>query len=29
MQGKTLFLKFNTGPSGHGMPPAAGEALSC
>jgi transketolase len=28
MQGKTLFLKFNTGPSGHGMPPAAGEALS-
>src|ERR1019366_812329 len=28
MQGKTLFLKFNTGPSGHGRPPAAGEALS-
>ncbi|MDR3033985.1 MAG: hypothetical protein LBV78_12910, partial [Kitasatospora sp.] len=28
MEGKTLFLKFNTGPSGHGMPPAAGEALS-
>ncbi len=28
MQGRTLFLKFNTGPSGHGMPPAAGEALS-
>ncbi len=27
MEGKTLFLKFNTGPSGHGMPPAAGEAL--
>src|ERR1017187_4690271 len=25
MAGKTLFLKFNTGPSGHGMPPAAGE----
>jgi transketolase len=28
MEGKTLVLKFNTGPSGHGMPPAAGEALS-
>src|ERR1035437_4886585 len=28
MQGKPLFLKFNTGPSGHGMPPAAGEALA-
>ncbi|HEV2451124.1 MAG TPA: hypothetical protein VGS62_04275 [Streptosporangiaceae bacterium] len=28
MEGRTLFLKFNTGPSGHGMPPAAGEALS-
>ena len=28
MSGKTLFLKFNTGPSGHGMPPAAGEALA-
>jgi transketolase len=28
MAGKTLFLKFNTGPSGHGMPPAAGEALA-
>ncbi len=28
MEGKTLFLKYNTGPSGHGMPPAAGEALS-
>ncbi|MDQ2812321.1 MAG: transketolase [Actinomycetota bacterium] len=27
MEGRTLFLKFNTGPSGHGMPPAAGEAL--
>ena len=25
---RTLFLKFNTGPSGHGMPPAAGEALA-
>jgi transketolase len=28
MEGKTLFLKWNTGPSGHGMPPAAGEALA-
>jgi transketolase len=28
MEGKTLFLKFNTGPSGHGMGPAAGEALA-
>jgi len=28
MAGKTLFLKFNTGPSGHGSPPAAGEALA-
>jgi transketolase len=28
MGGKTLFLKFNTGPSGHGMAPAAGEALA-
>ena len=28
MEGKTLFLKFNTGPSGHGSPAAAGEALS-
>ncbi len=28
MEGKTLILKFNTGPSGHGMPPAAGEALA-
>jgi transketolase len=28
MEGRTLFLKFNTGPSGHGMPPAAGEALA-
>ncbi len=26
--GKTLFLKFNTGPSGHGSPAAAGEALA-
>ncbi len=28
MEGRTLFLKWNTGPSGHGMPPAAGEALA-
>jgi transketolase len=28
MEGKTLLLKFNTGPSGHGMPPSAGEALA-
>lgn len=28
MEGKTLFLKWNTGPSGHGMPPAAGQALA-
>ncbi len=28
MQGKTLFFKFNTGPSGHGSPAAAGEALA-
>jgi transketolase len=28
MSGKTIFLKFNTGPSGHGMPAAAGEALA-
>jgi transketolase len=28
MEGRTLLLKFNTGPSGHGMPPAAGEALA-
>jgi transketolase len=28
MAGKTLFLKANTGPSGHGMPIAAGEALA-
>ncbi|MHB1133033.1 MAG: transketolase [Chloroflexota bacterium] len=28
MEGKTLFLKFNTGPSGHGAPPAAGEAVA-
>jgi transketolase len=28
MEGKTLFLKFNTGPSGHGGPAAAGAALA-
>jgi transketolase len=28
MAGKTLFLKFNTGPSGHGAPAAAGEAFA-
>lgn len=28
MEGKTLFLKFNTGPSGHGNPAAAGEAMA-
>jgi len=28
MEGKTLFLKFNTGPSGHGATAAAGEALA-
>ena len=28
MGGKTLFLKFNTGPSGHGSPAAAGVALA-
>jgi len=28
MAGKSLFLKYNTGPSGHGMGPAAGEALA-
>ena len=28
MAGKTLFLKANTGPSGHGSPVAAGEALA-
>src|SRR5439155_25282980 len=28
MEGKTLLLKFNTGPSGHGMPPSAGEAVA-
>ena len=28
MEGKTLFFKFNTGPSGHGSPSAAGEAMA-
>ncbi|MFH1726923.1 MAG: transketolase [Pseudomonadota bacterium] len=28
MAGKTLFLKFNTGPSGHGAPGSAGAALA-
>lgn len=28
MEGKTLFLKFNTGPSGHGASAAAGEAFA-
>lgn len=28
MEGKTLFLKFNTGPSAHGSPAALGEALA-
>jgi len=28
MAGKNLFVKFNTGPSGHGAPPAAGEAIA-
>jgi transketolase len=28
MEGKTLFLKWNSGPSGHGMPPAAGQAVA-
>ena len=28
MAGRTMFLKANTGPSGHGMPFAAGEALA-
>jgi transketolase len=28
MEGKTLFLKFNTGPSGHGSPAAAGQAFA-
>ncbi len=28
MEGKTLFFKWNTGPSGHGAPPALGEAVA-
>lgn len=28
MEGRTLFCKWNTGPSGHGMPAAAGEAMA-
>jgi len=28
MTGKSQFLKFNTGPSGHGSPVAAGEAMA-
>ena len=28
MEGKTLFYKFNTGPSGHGGPAAFGEAVA-
>jgi len=28
MAGKTLFFKFNTGPSGHGSPAAVGEAFA-
>lgn len=28
MEGKILFCKFNTGPSGHGAPAAAGEAMA-
>lgn len=28
MAEKNLFVKFNTGPSGHGAPPAAGEAVA-
>ncbi|HTW06679.1 MAG TPA: 1-deoxy-D-xylulose-5-phosphate synthase N-terminal domain-containing protein [Acidimicrobiales bacterium] len=28
MAGRSLFLKYNTGPSGHGLGPAAGEALA-
>ena len=28
MEGKTLFLKWNTGPSGHGLPAAVGQALA-
>ena len=28
MEGKSLFFKFNTGPSGHGAAPAAGQAFA-
>lgn len=28
MKGKTLFFKWNTGPSGHGIPPATGQAFA-
>ncbi|MBN1484237.1 MAG: transketolase [Chloroflexia bacterium] len=28
MEGKTLLIKYNTGPSGHGSPAAVGEALA-
>ncbi len=28
MAGKTLLLKWNTGPSGHGLPPSVGEAVA-
>ena len=28
MEGKTLFFKFNTGPSGHGSAPALGQAFA-
>src|SRR5262245_5385502 len=28
MAGRTLFFKFNTGPSGHGSPAAVGEAVA-
>jgi transketolase len=28
MAGRTLFCKYNTGPSGHGLSPAVGEALA-
>ena len=28
MEGKTLFFKYNTGPSGHGSAPAVGQAFA-
>ncbi|MBI2983230.1 MAG: transketolase [Chloroflexi bacterium] len=28
MAGKTLLLKWNTGPSGHGLPPSVGQAVA-